>query len=478
MRSDRAVSDFSRPVKGCVLALIAAVFLAVPGCNDGPFDLDVDDPDNVTPEQLAGPDAVPNALAGMVGDFQEGFDEYLLYSALFTDEAIAAGTFPTRIDVDERTVVQTPGNASLTADIYLEMHISRTSADELVTNFQSSLGQEEFSEVEGLLRDGIALGKYYGAYDRQLFAEMYCQSIFGGEDGEESPLGSDSRMEEAFALFDEARTAAQEADLPDIATAAQVGKARAQLWLGNYQQAAQEVSDVPTSFIFTAEYSGNQNSQNNEFFQFSWGVIQRLRWTVGDGSEDRRHNEKFSYYDEWVDQGLIVPEPSGFRAAEEGVPVHLQTLYSQADIGVLLASGWEARMIEAEAALRNGNPGAAEDIVNPLLQDPSANPMAALNPALLDSRTIGGQSVPAMGAFDPVEFTGDLQSDLQELARARAAGLWLSGQRQGTARRFAEEFGDPSGLGLYPEGTEGDDLFFPVADQELDNNPNISSACP
>lgn len=135
-------------------------------------------------------------------------------------------------------------------------------------------------------------------------------------------------------------------------------------------------------------------------------------------------------------------------------------------------------MIEAEAALRNGNPGAAEGIVNPLLADPEVNPMTTLNPALLDSRRIGGKSVPAMGSFDPVDFTGDLQSDLQKLARARAAGLWLSGQRQGTARRFAEEFNDPSGLGLYPEGTEGQDIFFPVVDQEIDNNPNISSACP
>lgn len=457
------------------LAALVAAFLSVPGCDGGL--LDVDDPDIVTPDQLSGPDAVPTALAGMVGDFQEGYDEYLLYSALFTDESILAGTFPTRIDVDERNVVQTPGNASITADIYEEMHISRASADELVTTFEANLGNEEFSEVQGLLEEGIALGKYYGAYDRQLFAEMFCQSIFGGADGESAPLGSDERMQEALSLFGEAQTAAQDAGLEDVTLAAQVGQARAHLWLGNHDQAAQAVSGIPTGFVFTAEYSNNQNSQNNEFFQLSWGVIQRLRWTVGAGDAVNRHNERFAYYDEWVEQGLIVPTPDGFDAEEVGIDVHLQTLYSTPATGALLASGWEARMIEAEAALRNGNPAAAEDIVNPLLSDPSVNPMTTVNPALLDSRRIGGKSVPAMGAFDPVDFTGDLQSDLQKLARARAAGLWLSGQRQGTARRFAEEFGDRSGLGLYPEGTEGDDIFFPVVDQELDNNPNIDSPC-
>jgi hypothetical protein len=31
---------------------------------------------------------------------------------------------------------------------------------------------------------------------------------------------------------------------------------------------------------------------------------------------------------------------------------------------------------------------------------------------------------------------------------------------------------------LYPTGTSRDDIAFPVVQQELDNNPNISSACP
>jgi hypothetical protein len=30
---------------------------------------------------------------------------------------------------------------------------------------------------------------------------------------------------------------------------------------------------------------------------------------------------------------------------------------------------------------------------------------------------------------------------------------------------------------LYPENTQGDDMSFPIVQQELDNNPNVSSAC-
>lgn len=124
-------------------------------------------------------------------------------------------------------------------------------------------------------------------------------------------------------------------------------------------------------------------------------------------------------------------------------------------------------MIEAEAMLRAGNTGGAEQLVNRLLGDPSVNPLTAVNPSLAS----------ALGEFEPVDFSDggfSPQEDLPQLARARAAGLWLSGQRQATLRRFVRE----DGVDLYPQGTQGDDVSFPVTQQELDNNPNISSACP
>lgn len=121
-------------------------------------------------------------------------------------------------------------------------------------------------------------------------------------------------------------------------------------------------------------------------------------------------------------------------------------------------------MIEAEAELRAGNPGAAEGIVNPLLTDASqaANPIKVINPTVPDS------------AFAGVSFTGNLSNDLPQLARARAAGLWLSTSRMGTLRRFAVE----DGVNLFPDQTSGSQTSFPVVAQELNNNPNISSSCP
>lgn len=454
--------------------LLAAVLLVpAAGCDDL---LEVEDPDIVTPDQLEGPAAVPLVTRGVVGDFHEAVDDYVLYSGLFTDEFILAGTFPTRIDVDERVVLLDPDNGTLTADIWTSMNVSRASADRAAENFAASLGDPEFEEVEGELLEGIALAEFYGAYIRVMFSEMYCASVFSDPETFEfgSPVGSDARMQEAIELFQQAESSAQDAGRTDVATAARVGQARGLLWLGDYAGAAQLAETVPEDFVFVAEYSANQPSQNNEVHQLTYGVIAQLRWTVGDGTIARRHNELWPYFDEWEAQGLVVDDPAGFEAVEVGVDVNLQLLYDQQGRNIVLASGWEAQMIIAENELRSGQAQAAEDRVNALLADPGLNPMTVVNPSLTSERTVGGVTAPAMGAFQPVDFTGDLESDLAELARARAAGLWLTGERQGTLRRFITE----DGLDLYPQGTQGDDIFFPIPQQEVDNNPNVSASCP
>ena len=440
------------------LAVLLAVGLA--GCEEGL--LDVNDPDVVQPDALQGPEAVPIRINGIIGDFQNAYDDYVLYTSLLTDEMILGGTFPTRIDVDERIVQQDPDNGSVTADLYEPMHVSRASADEGLTVFQEAVDDEEFSEVQDLVRDGIAVARFYGGYQRVLFSEAYCQSIFGGPEGESAPQGSDARMEEALAMLQEAETAAVDAGMPDLATAARVGQGRALLWLGRYQEAASAVTDVPDDFVYFSEYSQNTTAQWNEVYQLTTGDNAALRWTVGDGTAGNRHNERWPYFDAWVDQGLLDTE-TDLEAAEIGVPVVLQTLYDSPTRNIVLASGWEARMIEAEAELRVGDPEVAEDMVNDLLTDPqqTSNPLLAVNPNL------------SLEAFASVDFTGSIGDDLPQLARARAAGLWLSGQRQATLRRFAEQ----DGVDLYPDGTQGQDVSFPIVQQEIDNNRNVSSAC-
>lgn len=448
-----------------VAIVFAAALLAI-ACVGGI--LDTDDPDVTTPDELKGPSGVPIRSAGIINDFREAYDGQILYTGLFTDEFVLAGTFLTRRQVDERDVLES--NATLTAELYQPIHTSRFSADDALDVFTAARNDPEFETQVDLLNGGLAVASFYAGYSRILLAEAWCQSILGGPEGEPAPLGSDARMQEALTSLRDAERHALDAGRPDLETAARVGQARGLLWLRQYEQAATLASTVPSDFLLRVEYSGNSEPEENQVFAVTWGEAgRRLRWTVGNGAPLQPHGERYAYYDEWVHQGLIIPPDQHELVAfgNTGVPVSLQTLYSMESFGrgvgadAVLASGWEARMIEAEAAVRAGDPARAAAIVDPLLADPSASPLQALNPTI------------PIGSFAASAFTGDLQNDLREIARARQAGLWLTGERMATARRFLDD-----GVDLFPPGTEGSQIAMPVVEQELNNNPNVSTPCP
>ncbi len=437
---------------------IALLALAATGCSIDKM-LEVDDPDIVTPDQAAGPAAVPATVAGMVGDFQSAFDSYAIYAGLFTDEMILAGTFPTRIDVDERNVQLDPNNGTLEDDLFGPFHVARESADRNRAAWAGAVDDPDYSGVQDALKEGLALSSLYGGYLRAMMAEAYCAVVLEPK-GE--PLTPEAAMESALARLEEAQSLATQYGLSDIATAARVGQARALMSLGRYAEAASVVASVPASFVFEAEYSSNQSSQYNLVHAFTWGVAPFvLRWTVGDGTAGNRHNERWPYFDEWVAQGLLVDDPPGYEAVEIGVGVALQLVYDAPEVSLPVATGWEAQMDIAEAELRAGQVGQAEARVNGLLANPTVNPLMAMNPGL------------PMGAFAPVDFTGNLATDLPQMARARASGLWLNTDRQATLRRYYTR----DGVDLYPTGTQGNDVSFPIPQQEIDNNPNVSGGC-
>ncbi len=456
------------------LALLAAVAgsAAAMACHGGL--LDVKDPNAVTPGQVGGAAGVPNKINGVVGDFEHALEGYVLYTGLFTDENILSGTFPTRIDVDERHV--TYDNGTVTDDVWSPLQVSRASADSGSVNFRAELQDPDYSDVKDELRKGIALSDLYGGYDREFLAEFYCKVVLQDQGPAVSPAEA---AQAALQKFQDAEKSAQAASMSDVEMAALIGQARARFYTAktpqDYAAAAALVQSIPADFTFVTEYSSNTNTQCNQMYGYSRGSCNlALRWTVGDSLSGNRHHEKWAYLQEWVDQGLLEVSPPGLKPLDVGVhAIVLQHLYDSPASPIVLASGWEAQMIMAESELRNGQTAAAQSRVNALLTEANQadNPMLAVNPALSAPHTGLGGTLPAMGAFDPVSFDGTLADDLPQLARARAAGLWLSGQRQGTLRRFKTV----DGVDLYPAGTQGQEVSLPIPKQEVDNNSKVST---
>ncbi len=421
------------------LGLACAVAGSMAACEDP---LAIEAPGALTSDELTGPGAVNSVINGIIGDFAEAYDDYVRYATLFTDEFILAGTFPTRLEVDDRRILAI--NGSLNAEVYEPLSTARFSADTGVVNFTAVLSDPDFAALTDELGEGIAYGRFFGGYSRLLLSELYCQSAIAG-----GPfLSSDDRMQDALDLLIQAEAAGNDAGLSELTNAAIVGQARANLWLGNDAAAATAARRVPTGFEFVLDYSENDPVQFNEVHSLTWGRgRQVIRWTVGDGTAAERNNERFPYFDEWVSLGLIDPNPpSSFSSFNSAISVQLQLLYDDGLAPILLASKAEADLIEAEVAVR------AADF---LTANTRVNNLRSTN-----------WSLPAI---DFAAMT-TLAARLTQLAQERSRELWLTGQRQGTLRRLRAN----DGIDLYPAGSSAsfDQTCFPVPQQEVDNNTN------
>src|SRR5688500_17841629 len=339
------------------VTVLAVGVIAASGCNLGDL-LEVEDPDVATPGSLTGEDALPVLLAGAFGDFQlaysgdnAGVTEGMVnLGGLLADEFEIAESFPTRVPIDRRDIdnVNTTLNTA-----YSYVHRARAAAE------LSARRHQEFAPNT----PGHALSLAIAAYSYILLGENFCSGVpvstltdaGGTEFG--PPLSTQELFTEAIERFD-AAIAAAEADSPEQYQA-MVGKARALLNLDRPADAAAVAADVPDDFVFHVQHSDNTARQENGVFAY---VNIQGRWTVAD-NEGGEGLPFRSAADPRVTFELDPDDGVGF----DGVtPMFHQLKYPEREIDVVLASGTEARLIEAEAQLRAGNATAWLGILNAL----------------------------------------------------------------------------------------------------------------
>jgi hypothetical protein len=136
-------------------------------------------------------------------------------------------------------------------------------------------------------------------------------------------------------------------------------------------------------------------------------------------------------------------------------------VYSARETAVVVASGIDARLIEAEAKLQ------ANDV---------AGMMTILNALRASAQKLGSLSVPAMPAL-ATPASKDAATDL--LFREKAFWQFARGLRLGDLRRLIRQYGRAENQ-VFPEGgfhkspfTFGDDVNFSVPDSEK-QNPNFT----
>jgi hypothetical protein len=432
-----------------------AAALALAACSSDV--LTVEDPDIIDPENVqsaAGAEAVRLGALGRLNNATSGgsstADNIFLLGGLFADEWINGDSFIARQEVDQRVI--TPEN-SFVLNSQRNLHRARLSAEqavELLTQYSPNAPRWHLAEMY-----------FVQAYVENILAEHFCSGLVFSTvvDGREqfgSPISTTEAFERALGHANEGLaliTGTSAADLR-VRHALQVTRGRILLNLNRPAEAAAAVAGVPTSFRYQMLHTQQVESTNYTYLR---NVLER-RYSVASGEGGNGLN-----FGTAGDPRLPVCEGNDTACRTIGVtnparddlgrPIRVQMLWPVRESPVTIVGGIEARMIEAEAQLRGGNPGGA---------------LATLNAA---RATVTGLA--------PLTDAGSDAARVNQLFRERAFWLFGRGHRTGDLRRLIRQYNRPANtvfpVGAYHknEASYGTDVTMPIPKAEQ-NNPNAS----
>ena len=411
--------------------------------------LNVEDRDVVSPGTLDDPAVLPVVIAGALGNFTNAFsggESYLSVSGVMTDEFYSSGTFATRTATDRRE--QFPAASGNTSDgTYTALQFARRALHDAAIRVAAirSTSDPDYQTLKAL-----------EGYTIVLLAEGFCSAVplsreEGGQFIDGAPNTGMQLLDSALVRF----SAAGSANL------AAVGRGRALLDQGQYAAAAAAVAGVPTDWEHRVVHS-QAGSSNGIFTLQSNGRYSQSNLEGGNGEPFRVPEDPRA---PWTQNPA-----GGFDAT---IPMYKSDKYNDYADPVILASGVEARLIEAEAAMQASQYGQMTTILNALRADVE-DIMTDWVPTYSDvygTPTLAPLTAPA---------TADAARDM--LFSERAFWLYLTGHRLGDLRRLVYQYGLAQNL-VYPSGdyhkggSYGADVVFPLDFDEANNKLFTHDMC-
>ena len=407
-------------------AAFTAGLAVVTACNGL---LDVDNPGRVPSTALADPALAPTLSAAALGTFQCAFAQYVATAGVLTGEYVVSNSF-VNANIWGWRGVETktePGScptsrATTSLGFYTPMQQARFQAEDAAVRIAAFTD----ADVPNRTRMLAELNAYAG-YSYVLLGEGMCEMTV-----DNGPLITrDSTFKIAIAKFTQALTFATTANYPEIKNMALVGRARAELDLGDLAKAMADAQAVPAGFVRTAEYSEVTIARENRIYNLtvrndflSVGPDYRSL-TVG-GSPDPR-----------------VPVLNTGRLGNDAVtPQWQQRKYISGGAAPIPIASWaEAQLIYAEAA--GGQE--AKDAINRVRKASGVAPL-----------------------------DGTEGSDIESLVlEERRRQFFSEGQRLGDMLRKDIPF--PSGVN-HKGQTYGPTTCVPLPNIETQNNPNLRGA--
>ncbi len=462
---------FLRPSTAAIAA--AAIAASLVACDTNKI-LAVTDPDVARPASITSVTALPSLRAGAVGDFGNAYNgtnadvEQVHAAGLLSDEFINTETFPTRIEIDQRTIQLDNGSLSTT---YYDLQRARASAE------RAAAAYAQFAK-NAVDSTGIGEVLALGGLSYVLLAENYCGSVpvsSQNPDGSFSygdPLSTTQLLDSALSKANQALGTLPPASIKSLA---QVVKGRALLdkgGAGDYAAAAAAVAGVPVTFQYLFQHSETTTRQNNG----TWS----LTANVGRfGEADKEAGTGLPFQSDGNVKTNPAPDPRvadsvanrrGSKVGFDNSTIQfVQMKYPLRASPIVIADGVEAQLIQAEATLNGGNAAGALATLNGLRS----------NAGLLALRGY------ATGSLPPLAAQATANGQLDQLFKERAYWLYLTSHRLGDLRRLVRQYGRPStGTGsVFPTGnyfkggTYGTDVNLPVPQNEQNNPKFKASAC-
>jgi len=406
-------------IRSCAAAAAASAVLLAAAC-----DTSVTNPGLIPDDALDKPEAWPaivvgarRALSDAIGSSGATGGQLLYWGAAVSYEinpAGSTGSYGIPTDVQVGILNDATSNAD-----WVSSNLARYVPEAAWHRFQRVM-------PDTLFRKSTLVGQVYlyGGFANRLLGENFCQSVIPVEVPDPShyvlspgSLGShtlyflraDTAFTNALAVF--AASGKTDTQTSNFVRAARAGRAsvRADLatyGLANWSDAVADAALVPDTSKFQVPYSGASPDQYNYLY-----------WARADQSF-RAHTEWGTFYEGYY-RTTRDPRVKWDSTAKNGdaavakfggsVPFWPEAKYTATSVPVRLSSGWEMRLIEAEAALVGGDVTTAVNKMN----------LRRSNLALpLYSTTI------------------TLDSAWTLLKLERALELWLEARRLGDLRRW------------------------------------------
>ena len=260
--------------RGVLAGAVALGLLAlgVVGCSTTSI-LNVTDPDIINPGDVSTPDGAVALYNGAIGQFAYanagnagGTEGQILVSGMFTDEYHLAGTFPTRLEYDQRAISDKNGTLE---GVFRDLQRARSYLEHAAGALEASAPTP-----------GSRIGEVFSlaGFTYITMAENYCEGVpisdyaLDGTITYGPTLNRADILARALADFDSSDAVTSDADIANLAA---VGRARALVDEGNFAQAAAAVTAVPTNFQYVNTHSTNSSFEQNGVYVFNW---QSGRW--------------------------------------------------------------------------------------------------------------------------------------------------------------------------------------------------------